>query len=65
MCRWNDADCLVSLNVAITHFFMNFKRACCDYKIETKLAVRSLEVERISAFEVPCGWCCVKRESEL
>ena len=65
MCRWKDAYFLVSLNVAIPHWFMNFMMTCYGYEIETKLLVGWLEVQLMSAFEVLCGQCCVRREPGL
>jgi len=65
LCRWKGADCSVSLNVSIVHFFMSFMMTFYGYEIETKLVVGRLEVELRGAFEVLRGQCCVRREPGL
>ena len=65
MCRWKNADSLVSSYVAITYFIMIFVMNSYNCELETELVVGWLEVELMSAFEVLCGRCCVRRKPGL
>ena len=60
-----DAVCSVSLYAAITHSFMTFMMSCYGYETKAELVVGWLEDELMRVFEVPCGRCCVRRESKL